>query len=168
MNILFENRYTRDEEWMKEALSHLHFSHPRAIVGYVLGALFLLVGIIAWLWYGIFPFYSLVFNVVFWISKYSMFRKALRTSIAQDLENNQGQPISIQIDVFSDSVRIARIGANFVSIPLSSVKKVAQTPNLILLYTKAKQILFFHRYGFIQGTAQEFIQFLKTQGIKVK
>ena len=46
------------------------------------------------------------------------------------------------------------------------IKKVRQSRNLIILYTKAKQAFVFPKAAFTRGTAAEFLAFLKTKGIK--
>ncbi|MBR2715543.1 MAG: YcxB family protein [Ruminococcus sp.] len=79
-----------------------------------------------------------------------------------------GGPATIKSFVTEDSVRALAPSGGTNEVAYNNVRRAIQTENLIFLQTKANLLYVFLKDGFTLGTAEEFIAFLKSKGIKVK
>ena len=167
MEPLFVNITVRDEAMMKEYLRKTFLLRPLSIFFYVLAAHYLLKTATVWFYFGyIDPIYLFV-GVFIPPWYYFIYRRTLKLTLNRDLEANGGQPVTIEVSVTETSF-FGRTKADAPEIAFSSVKKVTQTKNLIIVTTKAKQAFVLKKDGFTKGTAPELLQFLRDKGLKVK
>lgn len=167
MEPLFVNVSVRDEAMMKEYLRKTILLRPFVLFVYALAAYLLLDSLFFWIFYEYFSAKSLFFGVFLPLMYYFIYRRSLKLTLERDLEANGGEPVTIEVSV-AESSFFVRAKADAPEIAFSSVKKVTQTKNLIIVITKAKQAIILKKDGFTKGTAPELLQFLRDKGLKVK
>ena len=167
MDVLFENHYTRDIEWAKDACGYALFRRPILIICYAVLILYMLLGV----------FELFVSGAVFWecfllpllwggVAAFS-YRKHVNTTLSRDRELH-GKAIEVTVSVGEDGIRQTQsTGAEF-QLHYSDVKKVVQTKRFIYLWSKTNMLYSLKRDGFLHGTADGFLYFLKSKGLKVK
>lgn len=167
MEPLFENVYVRDENVMKEYLRRMLLLGPSAFISYGLIA-FLLVNLISlWIWIGYFAT-SYLFGAVFIAAMYFfIYWRTLKLTMDREQEVNGGEPLELHTTVMENSIA-CRTRVDAPEVAYSSIKKVIQTKNLIIVVTKAKLAFIMTKDGFTRGTAEELLQFFRNKGLKVK
>lgn len=172
MEILFENKYTHDEEMMKENYRYFYFCRPFAIIlnvffilYFILGVLFFILdisGLIVttstyWLliaippiWYGLLLF---------------RYRTTVKTVILRELEVH-GKPIEFTVYVTDEVIKQKESTGAEIQLNYIDIKKVIQTKKYIYLRSKTNLLYPFKKDSFSIGNEKEFITFLKNKGIK--
>ena len=166
MDIMFENDHERTPETIKEIYRHCCFKRPVHIVIYaVLGAV-ALWNIVAAFWFWEFIFDPLVCGVFFLLIQFIIYKRNVRIIIDRDREQHGSASVKVQMEVTEEGIR-GVYGENKANpIPLSSIKRVYKTKNLIVLLTKARLMLIFDRRKFTVGTQEEFLEYLRSNGLK--
>ena len=167
MEILFENKYTRDKEWAKDIYSYICFRRPIIIVFDIIFALYILIGIYNLITLNIVN-WSFIFIPVIWCVYISfLYIRNVNTVINRDLEMH-GKAIDVTVTVAEDMIKQSQSNSSEFQLNYSDIKKVVQTKKYIYLFSKTNLIYSFKRDSFSIGVADEFILFLKDKGMKVK
>ena len=163
----FENHYERTPEVMKELFRAIYFKRPVTLVIYlVLGAI-AVVNIINAIASGVFQFGGCVYIVIFALMQLVMYNNSVKNAIARDREKFGGEVLKVHTVVTDEGIQCTYGEKTVDPIPVSEIKKVFITKNLILLHTKARLLLIFHKNNFTVGTQEEFLKYLCKQGLKV-
>ena len=167
MEILFENKYTRDKEWAKDVCSYIFFRRPIIIALDIIFALYILYGI----------YNSVILNIVLWVYilipiiwcafVFIVYRKNVNILIKRDLEVH-GKAIEVTVTVLDDVIKHSQSTGSELQLNYCDIKKVVQTKKYIYLWSKTNMLYSFKLYSFSLGAADEFLLFLKNKGIKVK
>lgn len=168
MDVLFENKYTRNKEWAKAAFGYLGFRRPVNVFFYVMSGLIAVLCILDILIDDCFEiWWSLLVIVLVHLLMVFVYAKNVNTSLKRDIEIN-GKPI--EVTLFVSDEMIVQESANGAKVNLNyyDVKKAVVTKEYIYLWTKANLIYSFKKEGFIVGSCDAFIAFLKNKGIKIK
>ena len=171
--ILFENSHVRDKATVKEMYGYEYFKKPRQIVIFALLAFFVIlyVGFSIWeyvcfgIWsmsYWIIVLYLLVPTVEFLLYKVSV-----KTMLKRDLEMC-GKEFEAKFKLTSDSIIGEGMNGGVTETGFDKIKSSVQTKNLIVLRSKANLLFVFRKDGFSIGTKEDFVDFLKNKGIKVR
>lgn len=167
MEPLFENVYVRDEKLLKEYLKRLMLRRPIDYFLYIIAGIYFIECAVMWFWLEyINPFVLILLAAVIAL-KVVGYHRSVKLALQRDLELNGGEPVKLEVAVTEDAIR-AQTRVDAPEIPFSSIKKVIQTKNLIVLISKARLAFVLTKDGFTRGTAAEFLQFLRNKGIKVK
>lgn len=167
MEPLFENVYVRDEKVLKEYLGWMLMRRPIDYFLYIVAGVYFVESVVMWFWLEYFnPFIWILLAVVAAL-KVIGWHRSVKLTLQRDLELNGGEPVQLEIAVTEDAIR-AQTRQDAPEILFSSIKKVTQTKNLIILISKARLAFVLTRDGFTRGTADEFLKFLRDKGLKVK
>lgn len=167
MSILFENDYERTPEVTKEIYRHLCFKRPVHIAVYVILGVIATLNLIAALWFWEYHIAPIVYGLLIVLMQFLIYRRNVRIAIARDREQHSEEPPKVHTVVTEEGIRCI-YGENKANpIALSSIKKVYKTKNLIVLLTKAQLLLIFDKYNFTVGTQDEFLKYLRENGLKV-
>ncbi len=168
MDILFENKYTRDNKWAKDVYGYLNFRRPLHIAFYVFFGLFISFHLFMFFVYG--NIASLIYLIIpaFWFAfVIMMYFKNIRITMQRDMEMH-GKPIEISVMVTDEIITQKQSTGSELKLNFSDIKKAVVTKNYIYLWSKTNLIYSFKKDGFIVGNAADFLTFLKSKGIKVK
>lgn len=166
MEILFENKCTRDAEWAKDCYGYIYFRRPAAIVFDVLAVLYLVWNI-----------YDLVVNSminvfiifpIFWVVMSTLlYRKNTTLALKRDFEMH-GRAIEMVTTVTNKGIEISQSTGALYRISCSDVKKVVQTKKYIYLWSKTNVLYPLKKDSFSVGNGEDFLLFMRNKGIKVK
>lgn len=169
MEMLFENRYSRSKEFYREYLAYSYFLRPVFLILWTVFTLILILDVLSLPFPGILPYlspsgiYIAVYTIIsiFMIVRYF---RAVDISYKRDLEINNGNPIGIMMIVTADEIEAcfadSETGNHF---SYQSVRRVKKTRNYYVLLTEAKHSIVFRRDGFVTGTPDEFLSFIKNR-----
>ena len=172
MNIFFENQYTRNKDYHKEIITYSYLKTPMSVVVYIIVALFFIPFVISLFFPSVLPFEnSSKFYVLFLLIgpavRITSYFKALEIGYKRDLENNNGEAIEIKIIATNDGIESCRVNSESNNhFSYKSIRKIIKTHNYFLLLTEAKQYIVFKKDGFIKGTPEEFLPFIKSKVTK--
>ena len=176
MDILFENQYERTEAFHKEVGRYAIYKDTRTWATFVgLGCLFIISTLSVFFPESIslgFSF-SRVGNVLFpALTTYAVIRliRMGKTEYKRDLELNNGKPLMVNMVMNNDEVETFCTDEpeKASQISLKSITGLLITRNYYVLTTKANMLISFKKDGFIKGTPDELISFLKSNDIVEK
>jgi len=171
--ILFENSHVRDKATVKEMYGYECFKKPTKIVIFALLAFFVIlyVGVIIWeyVYFGIWSMEYWIFvpYLIIPILEFLKYKVSVKTTLKRDLEMF-GKPADGTFKVTSDSIIGEASNGAVTETGFDKIKSAAQTKNLIVLRSKANLLYVFRKDGFSIGTKEDFVDFLKNKGIKVR
>ncbi|MBR5783221.1 MAG: hypothetical protein IKY33_03235 [Clostridia bacterium] len=167
MEILFENKYTRDKEWAKDINSYIWFRRPIIIVLDIIFALYILIGIYNSITSNVVDWFYILIPIIWCVFVAFIYRKNVNTVIKRDLELH-GKAIEVTVTVAEDIIKQSQSTGSEFQLNYCDIKKVVQTKKYIYLWSKTNMLYSFKRNSFSFGAADEFLLFLKNKGIKVK
>ena len=167
MEKLFENKYTRDKEWAKDAYSYIHFRRPIIIVFDVLFALYLIIGVFNSITTRIIDWYFITIPFIWCILIVFLYSKNVNTILKRDLELH-GKVIEVNVTVTKDLIIQSQSTGSEFQLNYCDIKKVVRTKKYIYLCSKTNMLYSFKRDSFSIGVADDFLLFLKNKGINVK
>ena len=172
METFFENRYERTMEFHKEIVTHTMIKSPGALIGYIPLGMLLIISIMSLISPGTLPIHfsntSAVRNISFFaiLTAYIIARyiRAPKNDYKRDIETNNGEPMKVEMALTNDGVGMYSVNQDAKAhIPYKSVTKIITTKNYYGLLTEAKQIMFFKKDGFVKGSPDEFLPFIKSK-----
>lgn len=165
MQILFENKYTRDKELARDLYGYMYFRRPIMIVLDIMFALCLLIGIYNSIMAGVVNWVYILWPIVYYAIAVWLYSMNVRAVIKRDLESH-GKPVEEIVTVSEDKIRLSQSTGAEYHLNYCDIKKVVQTKKYIYLLSKAKLIYSVKRDAFTIGDAATFLAFLKTKGLK--
>ncbi|MBR3987922.1 MAG: YcxB family protein [Clostridia bacterium] len=91
--------------------------------------------------------------------------KNLNVTLKRDIEINK-KPIEVEVRVTNESiVQTQSTGSEF-TLDFSDIKKIVKTKKFIYLWSKSNMLYSIKKEGFIVGSADDFLAFLKAKGFK--
>ena len=167
MEILFENKYTRDKDWAKDIYSYIYFRRPIIIVLDIIYALYLLIGIYNSITSNVVDWVPILIPIIWCAFVAFIYRKNVNTVIKRDLELH-GKAIEVTVTVAEDIIKQSQSTGSEFQLNYCDIKKVVETKKYIYLWSKTNMLYSFKRNSFSFGAADDFLLFLKNKGIKVK
>lgn len=167
MNILFQNRYTRTEEWIKECNRYALFRNPLMMVVHVLSALMIGNGLYELFFLRVIGVPAFVAPVLFYTVIILLYFRmnALTKKRNQEL---YGGHFEVVTDVTEDGIKQTLSNGAVFFISYASIKRCAQTQHFILLISDAKMMYALRKGCFTIGFEDEFLTFLQKKGVPVK
>jgi len=169
MDILFENRYERTKGFHKEIISYSFFKWLQSLAVYIVLTLIMIFCSLALLLPGVFSFDNttrifflfLAIVVVMLIVRYV---RTVEISYKRDLEINNGKPADIKVILTNDEIEVCSVNSGSKNhISYQHIRKIITTRNYYVLSTEAKHYIAFRKDGFVMGTPDEFISFIKSK-----
>ena len=172
METLFENRYVRTKEHVKEMYRYILFTGPSALMAYILTVVLLAINIALMAVENdgdyFFNFLILAVIVMFPVTRVVNYIKIVNFTLDRDMELNNGSPAYLSLDVYDDVFNFTSTSGTRTDVSFLQLKIVRCTKNLILLSTDANICYVFPKDTFTKGSAIGFMEFLKSKGFKVK
>jgi len=167
MDALFENYYKRTKDVHRQIISYIFFRRPAAIA-----MIFALFCIFAYCVLSLFipGKYSIGDTALMYIIiiiaaaavKILRYLRTLGMSYKRDLENNGGEIADIRLVATGEGIEVFRSNTeSSTQYSYRSVRKVIPTRCFYLLSTEAKQYIVFKKDGFVKGSPEEFLPFIK-------
>ena len=163
MDILFENRFVRTKEILQEFYRHAYFKNPVILGGDL--ALVALLAVSLLLWGSHLPLAVAVVVPVVLAAQYWSYQRAVKAVMKRDDEITSGGDLEVTVTVTPEKLLNKDSTGAALELPYDKVRKVVQTKNLILLQSEAKFWYLLPKDTFTQGTAEDFLAFLKTKGV---
>ncbi len=167
MEKLFENKFVRDEEYVKELYRKYFFCTPVVVICHVVWAFYFAWGI-----------YGIIFDWVLYLTRlilpliylaYIILMYFIRVKIiAKRDKESYGGPLEIISVVTHEKIDCMNSAGTKYNLNYVDIKKVVKTKNYIHLVSKTNLVYSFKRDGFSVGNETYFLNFLKSKGIKVK
>jgi len=167
MEILFENKYTRDKEWAKDIYSYISFRRPIIIVIDILFALYAIIGIYNSIVTHSIDWYHILVPIIWCIFVVLIYVRNVKTVIKRDLELH-GRAVEVTVIVTDDIIKQLQSTGSEFQLNYCDIKKVVQTKKYIYLWSKTNMLYSFKKDSFIRGNLEEFLCFLEKKGIKNK
>ena len=167
METLFENKYVRTEEIMKEVYQYFYFKRPLyRIIDVIIGLIFV-ANIVVWLSGRNLNFVILVVVPLFILIRFLIYRGAVDMLMKQDKDMYKGKPVRVQNYVTEQGIKTV-IFKGINNLAYHNVKQAIKTRHLVIICAKNDAMYVFEQNSFIKGSAEEFVKFLKEKGIKVR
>lgn len=167
MDILFENSYVRSKEVIRELYRKITFKRPLIwVIYFVLGGIALL-NIVKALCGMSFSLGGCVYVIIFFFMQLVMCSNSVSTAVARDRERFGPEALTVRTQVTEEGIQAFYGEKTADPIPVSQIKKAWVTKNLIVLHTTSRLVLIFDRNHFTVGTQEEFLNYLRENGLKV-
>lgn len=167
MEVLFENKYTRDKEWAKDIYGYIYFRRPMMIVLSIIFLLYLLIGIYNLMIACAVDWFYIFFPVAWYAYIAFSYRRIARTVINRDLEMH-GKAIEVTVTVSEDVIKQTQSTGSEFQLNYGGIKRAVQTKKYVYLWSKTNMLYSLKKESFSLGSTDDFIFFLKNKGIKVK
>ena len=163
---LFKNAFVRGEDTAKELFKNYFLGSKRFKILYILFALLLVLSffVSADTGYDTFLF-SLFCGVIVAIILSIAYRKNVKVTVERDRERCNGKEPYNELFVYDDRIELDILGNNQ-TLYFTDAKQVSLSKNYIFVHSKANYVYSFKKDSFTLGSAEEFIEFLKSKGIK--
>ena len=171
METLFENRYVRTKEHIKEMYRYILFVGSGAIASHILTLVLIAINVAIIVTDKSMSSYSYI--VIFVIITFPLMRvmnyvRAVNFTVNKDMELNNGGMAYISLDVGEDIFTFTSTSGSRSDVSYMELRSVKQTKNLILLSTDTNICYVFPKDAFTKGSATGFKEFLKSKGFNVK
>ncbi len=168
MEILFENKFTKNKEWAKDAFGYICFRRPLKIAIDVFFAIYLFFGLLSIIVINDnIEYFFIVVPIIWWVLSFLQYNRCINASLKRDLEMH-GKEIDVVTIVTEDLIRYSQSTGSEFQLQYSDIKKVVQTKGFIYLWSKTNMLYSFKKDSFSIGNTTDFLLFLKNKGIKVK
>ncbi len=164
---LFELRYERSAEQVKEAQLHLFRKRPSAIAMHVILAVCFVLNLVLWIWRKEPVSLTAAFCVLLIVGMRLWFRRyTLRTVDRREREMFREGPPEVTVRIYDDRIESSGAGGK-TDTPISSFKRVFRTQTLLVPLTKGNLMYLLPTDAFIKGTAEECVRFFAAKGVRV-
>ena len=167
MEILFENIIERNKQMAKEIYRYFYFQRTAMAAGYAVLILCFISNLLRLFFEGYCSWFVMLAVPLLFLFQFYIYSKQVKTMVTRDREVFE-KGIIIKNMVYEDRVQMVSSTGSDISIDFAKVTKVILTKNLILLRTKANQLIIFGKESFTVGTKEEFVRFLSSKGYKVR
>ena len=169
MNVVnyFEITFVRDEKVASEMFRWYYYRRKKMRFLHIACSV-LMAWAIAWMILfqqyemGIFYVFALTMLELF---LYRCYRVAVRTCLKRDLENNMGQLVTLTTIIHDDIIRTQVTAENGHDVLLNQMKWAIRTKTMVIIGSKARVLYVLPNDGFVHGTPEELIQYLREKGI---
>ena len=166
--VLFENTHVRDKAFWKEFYTYAFLKRPIFILIYIACGISLAANILSIFTSSDHSPFGLVFPIVYGLFVWWVVARSIKMANKRENENGGGNPIVYTTEITNDTVHLqTTLGTNY-EVALSTVKRVAQTKNYLMLRTPTAQFYPIKKDGFTKGTYEDFCAHLRAKGFKVK
>ena len=166
MEILFENRYTRNREWAKEYWTYNYFFAPFSLIVNSLLAFLFVIGVFCTLTAD-FSILWAIFMPIFWYALIVFLcNRNTKLTVQRDMEMF-GKTIDVTVTVTNDNIKVSNTVGSEAHLNYNDVKKAIIAKNYIFLLSKTNTAYTFRKNSFTVGNTEQFLNFLAYKGIKL-
>ena len=164
---MFENKYTRDKEWAKDIYGYICIKRPIMFVFYVLFAIYLIKGILDLIIIHRAELFCFIVPLAWCVVIAFSYKRNVKLALRRDMELHS-KPIDVTVTVTDDMmIHSQSTGAEY-NLRYSDIKKAVQTKKYIYVWSKANMLYSLKKDAFTYGSADDFVKFLRSKGIKIK
>ena len=167
-DVLFENVHIRDRKFFKEFYTFFFFKRPFFVVCYILMALSIVVNIISFFFGEKDSLLNVIFPVLWFLLALFLWWWNVRAATAQQKESGNGEWIVYTIKILEDRILYETSLGTTMEFGMGKIKRISRTKSYLLLRTSASQMIPIQKDAFEQGTYEDFCEFLRSKGYKVK
>lgn len=167
MDPLFKNSYVRDRQMAKELYRFFYFKRTIYIVCDIVLGLYFIHNLFLSIYYWEFLNLGLILPPLLYAFRVFMYCFNIKVLLKRDLEIHGKEP-TLELTVTNEGVQHAIFGHSQFTLDFSKIKRAFCTKNYIFLHTKANLVCAFKKNGFSIGQEAEFIELLKSKGIRVR
>ncbi|MBQ9807033.1 MAG: YcxB family protein [Clostridia bacterium] len=164
---LFENTHIRDKRFFQEFYKRALLT-PLHIVIYILIGLAFLSGVFAYIFEQRLLWASLIAPICYYAIVIAVYFSNVRIWSKRQTELSPDQPIVYTTQFFEDHMIVKISSGASHEVNYAVAPKLAATKNYVFLITKARQSFPIKKDGFTKGTYEDFCDFLRAKGYKVK
>lgn len=164
MEILFENKYTRTKDLVKKLYNYIYFIRKQSLI------LNLCMLIIIALYFVTYMFtrthlylWCNIIGAIFMFVKSFTYFLAVNNLVKRDAESNGGKPLEITIKVTEEYIEHATSSGSVGKLEYSSIKSISKHKDMIFIISKAKLVFMIYNDGFIKGTPDDFVKFVRSK-----
>lgn len=163
METLFENRYTRSDDIVREYMRRTQLLAPVSIALYLMILYFTVRSFVLWYDSGALDIKSLLCCAAVLIMYFALYLAKERSALKQ----NRIKKLKMHFTATETHLTVK--SGDFTSqISYHDIRSVRQTKNLIVVFTRSKVGWIFPRATFTKGTAEDFLYYLQAKGQKVR
>ena len=166
MEMLFENKYTRDAQWAKDSARYIYFRRPSVIIMDAFFALYFAWGVYDWVFSGEFYFLRFFIPLYWCVFVFALYCKNSRLVLERDFEVH-GRAVEVVLTVGNKEIEQRHSTGALYRLSFCDIKKVVQTKYFIYLWSKTNTLYPLKKDGFSVGNGEEFLRFVRNKGIKV-
>ena len=160
METKFENRFVRTKELTKEIYSYFYFKRPLTVALFILAWIVFILHVILLILDGSYMLMGILLAPIFTLLQLLLYTQQISVTEKREKEMYDGNISVVCLVTDECIINTASTGAES-RLEYKNIAGVVQTKNLILLRTKAKVLYIFDKNGFVVGTKEEFLDFLK-------
>ena len=164
---LYINSFICEESTTKAYYTHFYFTSSKNKTMHILTPILLVLCILSAIPNLTFIYICLGAYLFLCICFCLSYRRAIKTDIARNKEISNGAPYIKELLVFDDKI-IQNSPNGSMSIWMENIKEAEATKNYIYVVTKSNFCIKKKKDSFTLGNAEDFIEFLKSKGIKVQ
>lgn len=164
--IIFQNSYTQSEKILGSFFRHTFFGTNFMITADILLAGMFIYLVITGVLENSFNSYLLV-PVAFAVYQYFLYKSTYRRSWQSVLRAGNGNPPQYTTNITEEGVSVDVYGQTM-SYPVSRLRSLVVTKQLLLLYTDSKQAIIIPADSFTKGDAKSFEDYMASKGIKIR
>ena len=169
--MLFENRYIRTSEDIKEAYKYQFFKRTSRVVLYALMAAMWILYIVMSVISGDFSpltIFMITFIPIWFALMFFIYLRSVKIHNARESEMLGGKPLEIEFSANDEGICIKASDGSDISLYYSQIKMVVRTKNLIIIVTKANLMHILRKDSFTVGNEEDFLHFMLENRVKVK
>ena len=166
--VLFENTHVRDGKFLKEFYAFSFFKRPILIVIYVIMALSATVNVISFIMGTRESLMWAIGPLLWFLLVVFLYKRNVSVGLKRQMEDGNGKLIVYTIKVLEDRILYKTSLGTEMTFELPRIKRVNATKSYLLLQTFAYQMIPVQKDCFTKGSCEDFCEFLRSKGYKVK
>ena len=166
--VLFENTHLRDRKFFKAFYTFYFFKRPILTALYIVMALSVAVNLISFFLGEKDSLQWTIAPILWFLLVLFLWWRNIKVATARQKESGNGEVIVYTIKIFEDRILYKTSLGTTMIFEIAGIKRIDCTKSYLLLRTTAYQIIPIEKDCFTKGTYEEFCDFLRTKGYKVK
>ena len=167
-DVLFENVHVRDRKFFKEFYTFFFFKRPILIALYMIMALSITVNLISFFLGEKDSLLWTITPILWFLLVLFLWWRNIKVATARQKESGNGEWIVYTIKILEDRILYETSLGTTMEFGMGKIKRISRTKSYLLLRTSASQIIPIQKDAFEQGTYEDFCEFLRSKGYKVK
>lgn len=164
MEILFQNRYVRSKDQIKEFYRYYFFRRPVAILFFIVAALSLACALFSQAYF-YFGFIAALIAYVIGLNIFG-YHRSVKLEIERDVEAH-GKEIEVEMTVTEENIQTTASTGAVTTLEYHQIKNTVRLKTMTVLFTKARLIYIFPNDTFTVGDKDAFSAFLTKKLVEI-
>ncbi|MBE6628900.1 MAG: YcxB family protein [Ruminococcaceae bacterium] len=166
--VLFENIHVRDGKFFKEFYSFTFFKRPLLIALYVSMVLSVITNVVSFIMGTRERLVWTIGPILWFLLIFFIYKRNVSVGLKRQMEDGNGKLIVYTVKVLEDRILYKTSLGTEMTFELQKIKRVNCTKSYLLLQTFAYQMIPVQKDCFTKGSYEDFCEFLRAKGYKVK